>query len=136
MQANAYLQFDGTCEAALAFYAAKLGARIQSKMPFEGSPAAEMMPPDRRNLVLHAQFTIGDTMLMASDVPPGHYETPRGFRVTLGTKDAAEAERVFAALSEAGTVAMPMAETFFAQRFGMVTDKFGIPWMVICEQPH
>lgn len=84
---------------------------------------------------MHAHLKVGDTHVMASDAPPGRYSKPQGFDVSLATQTTEEAERAFAALSQKGNVTMPMAETFFARRFGSVTDRFGIPWMVICDQP-
>jgi PhnB protein len=79
-------------------------------------------------------MTVGDTVLMASDAPDGRYRKPQGFSVSLGVDAPADAERIFAELSEGGSVTMPMEETFFAARFGMLTDRFGTPWMVICEK--
>jgi len=131
MQTNIYLFFNGQCEAAFKFYEKALGGKIESMMTYEGTPAAEQMPPDARKKILHASMTVGDTVLMASDAPPNRFERPQGFSVSLGVDSAAEAERIFKALSEKATVKMPMEKTFFAERFGMLADKFGIPWMVI-----
>ena len=90
------------------------------------------VPADWRNKVMHAQLTIGDALLFGSDAPPNQYEKPQGISVALAVLDPADAERKFKALSEGGNVTMPIQQTFWAQRFGMVTDKFGIPWMVNC----
>lgn len=87
-----------------------------------------------RNKILHARLTVGDQVLMGSDAPPDRYEPSKGFSVTLGVNDPAEAERLFKALAEKGTVQMPLEQTFWALRFGMLVDRFGIPWMINCEQ--
>ena len=134
MQVNPYLFFNGNCEEAFKFYAECFGAKIDGLLTHAGTPAEQHVPAEWRDKVLHARLVIGDTVLMASDAPPDHRETPQGFSVNLQVNDAAEAERIFKALSENGTVKMPMAETFWAKRFGMLLDQFGIPWMVNCEQ--
>ncbi|MFZ1049614.1 MAG: VOC family protein, partial [Candidatus Sulfotelmatobacter sp.] len=85
--------------------------------------------------ILHARLLLGDRALMASDAPPGRYEKPQGFSVSLEIETPKESERVFHALSEKGTVVMPIQETFWAVRFGMLTDRFGIPWMINCSKP-
>src|SRR4030081_292413 len=103
-------------------------------MPHEGTPAAEHVPPEGRNKIMPARLTIGDKVLMGSDAPAGHREEMKGFSVTLGIDDPAEAERVFHALAEKGTVRMPIQKTFWAARFGMLVDQFGTPWMINCEQ--
>jgi PhnB protein len=135
MQVNPYLLFNGQCEAAFKFYANCLGGKIEAMMPHEGTPAAEHVPPAWLKKILHARLSLGDTVLMASDCPPDRYKKPEGFSVTLQIKQPAEAERVFRALAEKGTVEMPIQETFWAARFGMLVDQFGIPWMINCERP-
>ncbi len=134
MQMNPYLYFDGDCEAAFKFYEAVLGANIVVMMTHEGTPAAEQVPAEWRAKILHGRLTIGDQVLMASDAPPGRFEKQAGFSLNLGFTDAAEAERIFHALANNGTEIMPIAETFWAVRFGMLVDRFGIPWMVNCEK--
>jgi len=133
---NTYLLFDGTCEEALTLYAKVLGGKIEAMMSHEGTPAAEQVPPEFRKKILHARMNIGGATLMASDCPPGRYSKPQGFSVNISAKTPAEAERVYAALSEGGTVTMPLSETFWAQKFGMFVDKYGIPWMINCEKPR
>ncbi|MEW6749366.1 MAG: VOC family protein [Candidatus Latescibacterota bacterium] len=135
MRIDPYLSFDGQCRAAFEFYAKCLGGKIEAMMPFAGSPAAGDVPEDQRNWILHARLSLGDQDLMGSDAPHGRYSRPQGVHVTLRIEDPAEAERVFRALSEGGTVSMPLGGTFWAQRFGMCVDRFGIPWMVNCERP-
>jgi len=133
---NTYLLFDGTCEEALTLYAKVLGGKIEAMMSHEGTPAAEQVPPEFRKKILHARMNIGGATLMASDCPPGRYRKPQGFSVNISAKTPAEAERVYAALSEGGTVTMPLSETFWAQKFGMFVYKYGIPWMINCEKPR
>jgi PhnB protein len=134
MQLHPYLLFTGQCEAAFKFYAQVLGGKIEAMMPHEGTPAAEHTPPEWQKKILHARMTIGDSVLMASDAPPGRQQQPQGFSVSLHPRTPAEAERIFKALSEKGTVIMPIGQTFWSVRFGMLVDQFGIPWMINCEQ--
>jgi uncharacterized glyoxalase superfamily protein PhnB/uncharacterized protein YndB with AHSA1/START domain len=131
-----YLNLNGRCAEALRFYEQALGAKVRMQMTFGESPMADKTPPEARGKIMHASFTIGDSTIMASDGMPGSTETLSGFSLSLPAKDAAEAERLFAALSDGGTVRMPLAETFWAVRFGMLTDRFGVPWMVNCEKPQ
>jgi PhnB protein len=133
MQLNPYLTFDGRCEEAFKFYEKALGGKIEVLQTHAGTPVAEHVPANWVNKILHAKMRIGDTELMASDAPPDRFQKPQGFSVALHLKDPAEAERIFHALAEKGTVQMPLEKTFWAERFGMVTDRFGIPWMVNCE---
>jgi PhnB protein len=111
-----------------------LGSKIEAMMTYGSSPMAEQTSPEWRNKIMHARLTVGDKMLMASDVPADRYEAMKGIMVTLGIDDPGEAERVFHALSENGTIQMPIQETFWALRFGMLVDQFGTPWMVNCEK--
>ena len=134
MQMNPYLLFDGQCEAAFKFYEKCLGGKIEAMMPHEGTPAADHVPAEWRSKILHARMVVGDQILMASDAPPGRQEKPQGFSVNLAFKDPSEAERVFKALAENGSVQMPFQKTFWAERFGMLVDRFGIPWMINCEK--
>jgi PhnB protein len=136
MQLNPYLTFSGQCEAAFRFYEKVLGGKIEAMMPHEGTPAAEHVPPEWRSKIMHARLTVGDKVLMGSDAPPAHHEPMKGFSVTLGVEDPADAERIFHALAENGTVRMPIQQTFWAARFGMLVDRFGTPWMINCEQAH
>ena len=133
MQLNPYLFFSGQCEAAFKFYEKVLGGKIEGMLTHAGTPAEEHVPAEWRDKIMHARMTIGDSVLMASDAPPDHSEKPGGFSVSLQFKDVAEAERIFQALAENGTVRMPFAQTFWSPGFGMLVDKFGIPWMVNCE---
>jgi len=133
MKLNCYLYFDGHCEAAFKFYAQVLGGKIEAMMTHEGTPAAGQVPEEWRKKILHACLEFGDQVLMASDAPPDHFQKPQGFSINIAVKDPADAERIFKALSEGGDVTMPLAQTFWAKRFGMTVDRFGTPWMVNCE---
>lgn len=134
MQLNPYLTFNGQCEDAFKFYEKCLGGKIEAMMTHAGTPAEQHVPPEWRNKILHARLTVGDQALMGSDAPPGRYEQPQGFSVSLNINDPREAERIFRALSENGKVQMPLQQTFWAERFGMCADRFGIPWMVNREK--
>ncbi|MGH6803010.1 MAG: VOC family protein [Methyloceanibacter sp.] len=134
MYVNPYLTFDGDCEQAFKVYEKVLGGEIVAMMPHEGTPAETHVPAEWRKKILHARLVFGDNVLMASDAPPGRREKMQGFSVSLVTKDPAEAERIFNAFADGGTVIMPLGETFWALKFGMLRDRFGTPWMVNCEK--
>jgi PhnB protein len=134
MQFNSYLLFNGDCEEAFKTYEKIFGGRIEAMLTHEGTPASCQVPPEWQKKILHARISIGDAVLMASDAPPGRYSRPQGFSVNIGLTDIKEAERIFSALSEKAAVTMPLGETFWAHRFGMLTDRFGIPWMVNVER--
>jgi PhnB protein len=133
MQINIYLRFNGTCEEAFNFYAELCGGTIEMLQRYEDMPNPHQAPPAMLKQVLHARLKLGDQVIMGSDAPPGRYQTPDGFSVSLTIDAVADAERIFKALSEQGSVQMPLAESFFAKRFGMATDRFGTPWMVLCQ---
>lgn len=135
MQLTPYLSFDGQCEAAFKFYEQHLGGKIVMMMPFGDTPACDHVPADFRHKIMHGRLIVGNAVLMGSDCTPDHpYEGIKGYSVALGLTDVADAERIFKALAEKGTVQMPLEQTFWAIRFGMVVDRFGVPWMVNCEQ--
>lgn len=133
MHLNTYLTFNGQCEAAFKFYEQCLGGRFVAMFTHAGNPAASQMPAEWQGKIMHACLKVGDDKLMGSDVPPDHYKPSKGFTVNIAVEQTAEAERIFRALSENGTVGMPIQKTFWAERWGMVTDQYGIPWMVNCE---
>lgn len=135
MKIQTYLTFNGTCRQAFEFYAKCLGAKIEMMMTHGESPVAEQTPKEWRDKIMHASLTVGDQSLMGSDQPDSK-EPIGGFSVSLSVEKPADAERLFKALSQGGTVGMEMQETFWAQRFGMLTDRFGVPWMVNCERPR
>jgi PhnB protein len=131
-QAIAYLGFDGTCADAMRFYERALGGKLEVLMSGAESPIADQMPKEFAHRILHARLVLpGGGMLYAGDAP-GHvpYEGIKGVSITIDYATVAEAEKVFATLAEGGIVSMPMSESFWAKRFGMLTDKFGTPWIV------
>ena len=130
---NPYLLFRGECEAAFTYYAKILGGKIEFMMKHEGSPMAGQLPAEWQNKVMHARLAIGNQVLMGSDPPPSHYEEPKGFSVSLSIDQPTEAVRIFHALAEKGQLRIQIQKTFWAERFGMLTDRFGIPWMINCE---
>jgi PhnB protein len=135
MQVQPYLFFDGRCEEAIEFYRKVLGAEVTMLTRFKDSPEPPqpgcMVPPGSENKVMHASFRIGDTTVMASDGQCGGRASFQGFSLSLTALDEAEAERLFAALADGGQVQMPLTKTFFAPRFGMVADRFGVSWMIV-----
>lgn len=133
MHLNPYLGFDGCCAEAFRFYESALGGTGLHILTHRGTPMEDHVPPDWLDKVLHARVTVGGVALMGSDAPPGRYRKPEGMSVSLQVEAIEEGTRLFQALAEGGTVTMPFAQTFWAKRFGMVTDRFGIPWMVNCE---
>jgi PhnB protein len=134
MELNPYLMFNGQCQAAFKFYEQCLGGKIVALFTHGETPMAEHVSPEWQDKIVHARLVVGDRVLMGSDAPPDYYEEPKGFSVSLGIADPAEAERIFNALAENGRVQMPLEETFWAVRFGMVVDRFGTPWMINCEK--
>ncbi len=135
MYATPYIFFNGNCAEALRYYEKVLGARVQMSMTYGQSPAAAHMPGEMHDKVIHAQLMVGNTAILVSDSPPEYRQDKRaGFSLTLHVEPPAPAEKLFAALADGGTVEMKMDQTFFAERFGQLTDRFGIPWMIICEK--
>lgn len=130
-----YLFFAGRCEEALAFYQAAIGAQVELSMRYQDSPEAAppgMVPPGWERKIMHASFRIGETRLMASDGCGGN-ETFNGFSLSLALPTEAEAQRAFAALAEGGQVTMPLTRTFWSPCFGMLTDRYGLGWMVTVD---
>lgn len=128
------LSFDGRCEAAFKFYEHCLNAKTTFMFRWGESPLAKDAPEEWKEKILHGRLDIGDTSLLGVDALPGSYESPRGFSILLGVDDPDETERLFRALAENGTVHMPLQETFWARRFGVLTDQFGIRWDINCEE--
>jgi len=133
VQINVYLVFDGTCKEAFTFYQQVLGGTLAMQTHGD-SPMAEQTPPDWRDRILHARLDAEGALLMGSDSPPEQHDIPKGFSVSVPVNDPAQADRIFKSLAANGSVQMPIQQTFWAIRFGMLTDRFGIPWMVNCEQ--
>jgi len=136
MRLNPYLTFNGQCEEAFKFYEKCLGGKIAMMMTYGDSPMAEQTQPEWRNKILHATFVLGDHVLQGADTLPEQYEEPRGFSVMLNVAAPSDADRIFSALAEKGTVQIPLQETFWALRFGMLIDRFGTPWTINCGQPR
>jgi PhnB protein len=134
MQLNPYLIFPGQCEAAFKFYEKSLGGQSSMMMTYGESPMSEQVPLEWRGKIMHARMVVGDNVLMGSDVSADRYEQPQGFSVSLSVKDPAEAERIFHELEQDGKVQMALQKTFWSARFGMLVDRFGVPWMINCEQ--
>lgn len=137
MQLNPYVIFDGQCEAAFKFYAQLLGGEIARLARYGEAPAGSGTPtPESRDKIMHARLQVGELVLMGSDAcPPQYsYEGVKGCSVSLAVDSLAEAERIFKALAERGAVQMPLQKTFWAASFGMLVDRFGIPWMINCEK--
>jgi PhnB protein len=132
MQSNPYLFFNGQCEAAFTFYEQCLGGKIIEKMTYGQSPMADQASPELIDRIMHINLTIGDIVIMGADAPPEMFEQPQGFYVNLQFDNGAEAEKIYTALAENGTVRMPFQETFWAHRFAMLVDRFGTPWMINC----
>jgi PhnB protein len=133
MQVQSYLFFDGRCEEAIEFYKKTLGAKVEMMMRFKEAPDSHKASPGSENKIMHSCLRIGDTAVMASDgMAQGNPEF-KGFSLSLNAKDAAEADRLFAALADGGQVRQPLIETFFSPRFGMLADKFGVGWMIMVE---
>lgn len=132
-----YLFFDGRCEEAIDFYKKALGAEVEMMMRFKEapeSPPPDMVPPGNEDKIMHACMNINGTSVMASDGGCGNAAKFDGFSLSVTAKDEPEADRMFEALADGGKVEMPMGKTFFAKRFGMVADKFGVGWMVIVPE--
>ena len=133
-----YLFFNGNCEEAVEFYRQAVGAEVEFKMRFNESPEPPppgMVPPGFESKIMHCTFRIGRTTLMASDGSSSEQARFKGFSLSLTVPNEAEADRAFAALAEGGQVRMPLAKTFWSSRFGMVTDRFGIGWMISVMLP-
>ena len=136
MKWNPYLVFDGRCKEAFEFYERSLGGKLVAMIPYADTPAREHMPASTGGRIMHARLVLSDQTLMGSDAHPEMpYDGIKGCDVAVQVNTADEAEQLFAALAEGGSIQMPMSETFWAIRFGMVTDRFGVPWMINCEKP-
>jgi PhnB protein len=135
MQIIPHLNFNGQCREAFETYEKVLGGKINFMMTWAEMPGADQFPPEMHKLIMHATIAIGDQLVMGADSPPDRYEKPQGLWVSVNVKDAAEAERIFNALADNGSVMMPFQQTFWSPGFGMCTDRFGTPWMVNTEGP-
>ena len=135
MIVQSYLSFEGRAEEAIEFYKSAVGAKVDMMMRFKEAPDQAMITPESKDKVMHAAIKIGDKQVLLSDGRCGGKASFSGISLALSADSPAEADKLFNALSKGGQVTMPMGETFFANRFGMCSDKFGIGWMVINEKP-
>ncbi|HVV92203.1 MAG TPA: VOC family protein [Hyphomicrobiales bacterium] len=133
MELAPYLNFAGTCAEAFAAYSKVFGGK-PDMMTWGASPMAAQTPAEWHDKIINVSLKADGITLMGCDVPPSHYRPMQGFGVTLVIPTPAEVDRVFAALSEGGNVTMPLQKTFWSARFGMVTDRFGTPWLISCAQ--
>jgi PhnB protein len=134
MAIHPYLMFGGNCREAFTRYQEIFGGELVL-LPMSDMPSEVAMPADQADLIMHAALTFKDNLLMASDDPSGNFGPVQGMHVNYTVADVAEAERVFEALADGGEVTVPLAETFWAPKFGMCVDRFGTPWMVNAEAP-
>jgi PhnB protein len=134
MQMTTYLSFNGQCEAAFKCYERCLGAQLGPIFRYAGSPMAGQVPADWQDKVMHGSLTVGEQVLMGGDVAPDRYEEPKGFSLSLQISSTGDAERLFQELGKEGRIVMPLEKTFWAARFGMLVDRFGIPWLINCEE--
>jgi PhnB protein len=128
------LSFNGNCEVAFRCYERCLNGTITFMLTWDNSPSAADAPAGWGTKIYHATLKVGDTVIMGSDQPPDRYKEPTGFEVVLAMDDPVAAELVFQELAEGGTVKMALQETFWASRFGVLVDRFGIPWSINCER--
>ena len=136
MKLYSYLNFNGNCRAAFDFYSQHLGGKITMMLTHAQAPNPDQVPPDWKNAILHARMNIGETELLGADIPPERFQPMRSAYLSLIVGSNSEAERIYTVLSDGGQIFMPMQETFFAFRFGMLRDKFGTSWMILHERPR
>ena len=135
MQMSPYLSFKGECEAAFRVYEQCLGGQLGALFRYAGSPMADQVPADWADKIMHGSLMVGDQVVMGGDVPPDQYEEPKGFSLSLQIESTAEAERIFHELAKEGKIVIVLEKTFWAERFGMLVDRFGIPWLINCDGP-
>ena len=136
MKTNLHLGFQGKCDEAFSFYEKVFGAKRQITMKYSDAPAGTPVPPDAKDLVMHTALPVGGITLMGADAPPGRGKAMGGFEISIEDPDQATVKRIFDALSQGGSVFMPLAATFWSPLFGMCTDKFGVGWMVSVPGPQ
>ncbi len=135
MQLNCHLTFAGNCEEAFRFYATTLGGAIDLMLAYGDSPLADQVPKEWQDKIVHATLVLGEGVLNGVDVRPEDYHPPQGFYVLVQTSDAAQSDRLFRLLSENGEVRMPLQKTFWSPSFGVLVDRFGVPWEINCQEP-
>jgi PhnB protein len=134
MHVQPYLDFNGRCDEALDFYKKAIGANVDMVMRWKDAPDKSMCTPQNADKVMHSQFKVGDTTVMASDGRISGKPSFQGITLCINAANEAEADKMFNGLADGGQVQMPLGKTFFSPRFGMVADKFGVGWMVIVQQ--
>ena len=135
MKLHTYLNYGGNCAEAFRLYQKNLGGKILAMMTYTDQPDPKNVPPGTEKWILYANMAIGETQLMGSAVPPERFQPMRSVYLSLAVDRSEEAERIFKLLNEGGEVFMPMEETFFAFRFGMLRDRFGTSWMILHQKP-
>lgn len=135
MKLSTHLNFNGNCEEAMKFYEKTFGGNINFKMTWGESPMGGQVGPEWQGKIMHMSLMVGSTTLAGADSPPERFEKAQGIVISISVDTPEDADRVFSALNEGGSITMPITETFWARRFGMAIDRFGIPWMVNCEKP-
>ena len=135
MKLTTYLNYGGNCAQAFRFYEQHLGGQITFMMTYAQQPDAAAVLPGMKDAILHARITIGQTEILAADVPPERFQPMRSAYLSLAVDSIAEAESLYALLTQGGEIFMPMQETFFAFRFAMFRDRFGTSWMLLHERP-
>ncbi len=128
------LIFNGQCDAAFTLYQQCLGGTVTFRLAWGDSPMADQAPAEWRDKILQATLQVGGMAFSGADVLPGAYRRPQGFQVQLNLDDVAAAERIFTQLAEDGEVTVSLQQTFWAQRFGEVVDRFGVPWSINCGE--
>ncbi|HUQ51291.1 MAG TPA: VOC family protein [Gammaproteobacteria bacterium] len=136
LEASVSVHFNGDCREALEFYERLLGAKLELVLTWGQTPMAADAPPSWHDKILFARLTSKNMSLVGADTLPGTYRAPTGFNLSLATTDLAETERYFAELARGGVVHQPLGETFWALRYGFVTDRFGVPWEITCAKPQ
>ncbi len=136
MKLSTYLNYGGNCAEAFRFYEQHLGGKIMMMMTHGQQPDAKDVKPEWKDAILHARIDLGGMELMGADIPPERFQPMRSAYLSLSVDSIAEAERLYALLSEGGQIFMLMAETFFAIRFAMLRDRFGTSWMIANERPR
>ena len=133
MQMHPYVNFNGQCEAAFKFYEQCLDGELGGIFRYAGTSLADQVPAEWQDKVMHASVTIGGQTLLGADVAPDRYEEPKGFSLSLQMSRTTDADRIFQMLATGGAVVMPLEKTFWAARFGVLIDRFGIRWIINCE---
>jgi PhnB protein len=136
MQITTYLSFKGDCEAAFKLYERCLGGQVGAIFRYGGSPMAEDVPADWADKIMHGSVTVGGLVLMGADVAPERYEQPTGFSFSIQIESVPDAERIYDELATGGRVVMPLEKTFWAERFGQLVDRYGVPWLINCGESN